>query len=290
MKILVTGASGFLGSALTNSLIEKNEVFVISRASSQRRRLQYILNKITLISYDSYDQIQSIISKIKPDVVIHTACCYGRKSESLKDIFDANYYFGFAILNGLKILNQNTIFINFDTILNPFTNYYSFSKNQFSSLGLFISNDINNKIKFLNIKLQHIYGPDDDTEKFSTYIIQSCYNNIESINLTYGEQKRDFIYVDDVVSAINLILNNLNEFNVNQIELGSGTTISIKDFVLTIHKLTKSRSNLCFGALEYRKDELMYSKANISELSRLGWFPKYNLKDGIINILKNDFV
>jgi CDP-paratose synthetase len=289
MKILVTGASGFLGSALTNSLIDKNEIYVLSRKISNNRRIQSLLNRINLITYDSYDQIESLIVNIKPEVVIHTACCYGRKSESLKDIFDANYYYGFAILNSLINLNQNVTFINFDTILNPLINYYSFSKNQFSNLGLFISNNINNKIKFLNIKLQHIYGPGDDIEKFSSYIIQSCYNNIDAIKLTLGEQKRDFIYIDDVVSAINLILKNISDLNINQIELGSGTTISIKEFVLTIHELTKSKSNLHFGSIEYREDELMYSKANISELLRLGWFPKYSLNDGIINILKKDF-
>jgi nucleoside-diphosphate-sugar epimerase len=290
MKILLTGGSGFLGSALTISLIEKNDVFILSRAISKNRRIQNILNKINLLYFENYDQIESIIKTVKPDIVIHTACSYGRKSESLKEIFDANYFYGLAILNSLKIINQKIHFINFDTILSPLTNYYSFSKNQFSNLGLFISNDSNNKIRFLNIKLQHIYGPDDDLEKFSSYIIQSCYNNVDSINLTLGDQKRDFIYIDDVVSAIHIILKNINDLKTNQIELGSGKTITIKKFVLTIHKLTKSKSNLCFGSLEYRKDELMYSKANISQLSKLGWFPKYSLKDGIKNILKNDFV
>ncbi len=62
------------------------------------------------------------------------------------------------------------------------------------------------RIKVVNLKLEHMYGPKDDDSKFVTWITNQMLNNISSIDLTEGTQKRDFIYIDDVVDAYMLML------------------------------------------------------------------------------------
>ena len=130
-----------------------------------------------------------------------------------------------------------------------------------------------------------MYGPDDDESKFTSYIINSCSKNDAEIKLTLGEQKRDFIYIDDVVFACQLLLSHKQDKEFEEYQLGSGVPVTIREFVETVHKLTKSRSLLRFGALDYRENEVMHSVANVESLTALGWKPRNNLVDGLKKVI-----
>ena len=133
------------------------------------------------------------------------------------------------------------------------------------------------------MRLEHFYGPGDNDSKFTSYVINSCIENIPKLELTLGEQKRDFIYIDDVISAYLILLEKMDTFSdeFNEFDVGSGETISIKDFVKIVHQLTQSQSFLDFGAVPYRKGEVMLSEINIEPLARLGWECKTNLEQGL---------
>ena len=135
-----------------------------------------------------------------------------------------------------------------------------------------------------------MYGEDDDLTKFPTYVINSCARNKLEIKLTKGEQKRDFIYIDDVVEAYSVIFRRLNGFNFgfNELEIGSGHAITIREFVETVKEITKSNTKLKFGALPYRPDELMFSKAKTDFIISLGWSKRYCLREGIIRTVRRD--
>src|SRR5437870_11566277 len=95
-----------------------------------------------------------------------------------------------------------------------------------------------------------MYGPGDDSVKFTNYVIDAWLSNVPTLNLTEGTQERDFIYIDDVVSAYMLLLQRLASMDLSyyDIALGSGETVSIKTLVETIHRLANSKTNLAFGA------------------------------------------
>lgn len=290
MRILITGASGFLGSALANSFLEDDiEIFLLLRSNSNTSRLQGDNDKFKIKRFSTKIDIQNIILETKPNIVIHTACNYGRNSESTLEIFEANYIFGLIILDSFKSLGIKVHFINIGTVLNPDISEYAFSKVQFSNFGKYISTETNLDIRFINILLQHIYGPNDDISKFSTYIINSCYFNVNELNLTAGEQIRDFIFIEDAVSAIKTVINKIDQISFNEIEVGSGEEIKIRDFVKSVQKITGSNIKINFGALQYRKNEVMYSVANIKQLNKLGWIPKYSLAQGIEQTIKIQF-
>lgn len=59
----------------------------------------------------------------------------------------------------------------------------------------------NKQTKMINIKIEHMYGALDDENKFIYWLINKLKQNVEKIDLTSGVQKRDFIYIDDIVSA-----------------------------------------------------------------------------------------
>jgi nucleoside-diphosphate-sugar epimerase len=176
--------------------------------------------------------------------------------------------------------NTDTFF-NTDTVLPPDLNPYSISKKQFLDWGIYLAK--RNIIRFVNIKLEHIFGAGDDESKFVTYLINNCLNNVKELNLTKGEQKRDFIHVDEVVAIYQLLLKKVKEKQdfYQEYSVGSGKAIAIRDLVEMIHRLTQSKTILNFGALPYRDGEVMFSEADTQALRYLGYIVSSDLEKSL---------
>ena len=103
-----------------------------------------------------------------------------------------------------------------------------------------------------------------------------------------GEQKRDFIYIDDAVSVYILLVEKLGQFSERYVEfdVGSGSSIPIRDFVENVHRLTQSDTKLMFGALPYRDGEVMASHANVEPLRKLGWTCQTTLEQGLMRVIE----
>ena len=285
-KILMTGITGYLGSQLAKTLLVKGfDVIALKRKSSSMGRIEPILNEITLYDLEVLDYNEPFQSHPEIDAVIHTATCYGRNNETARQVAEANTIFPLRLLDTAISAGVKT-FINTDTTLDKYLNSYSLSKNQFMEWGKYFS--LQNKIHFINMRLEHFYGPGDNDSKFTSYVINSCIENIPKLELTLGEQKRDFIYIDDVISAYLILLEKMDTFSdeFNEFDVGSGEAISIKDFVKIVHQLTQSQSFLDFGAIPYRKGEVMLSEINIEPLNQLGWECKTKLEQGLELTLK----
>jgi CDP-paratose synthetase len=291
VTLLITGASGFLGSALALHFLEAgHRVALLMRQTSQLVRLRGRESAFSLRRCGTDEEIAEFISRIEPDAVIHTACAYGRHSESQVAINDSNLRFGLVILQALLRTNNPVTFINTGTVLEANLSPYALTKHQFAQWGQFLSSQSSHQLRFVNVLLQHMYGPGDDPSKFATYVINTCQRNEPTLKLTAGEQKRDFIYIDDVVSAYSTLIEKRNELaEIVDIEVGSGSAPTIREFVQTVHKLTSSKTELQIGALPYRPNEPMHLQADISQMNALGWQPKFNLELGLRRTLELEF-
>lgn len=278
--VLVTGATGFLGSYLVHALLDKDYIpVVLKRKSSDMYRIADISNRIRVYDTDDMDEAfseQHIIA------VFHTACCYGRKNESLEQIFQTNLMFSIKLLETAIRFNTDTFF-NTDTLLQKYLNAYSLSKKHFVDC-LKINSD---KIQVINLKLEHMYGKNDSNTKFVSWIIEQLKNNVSEIKLTKGIQKRDFVYVTDVVAAYLILLEKRNDLSsFSEFDVGSGEQVSVHDFVESLYVSYREihqnvSTKLLFGAVPYREGELMEVRENIEPLEKLGWNPSINYKDGI---------
>ena len=284
--ILLTGATGYLGSHLAKALVAQGyKLIILKRKNSSLLQISSIIPMTTLYNIENLDYIIPFTAHGKIDAVIHTATCYGRHGEMPSEVFESNTGFPLKLMDAAKASGVD-IFINSDTILNKYVNLYSLSKSQLVEWGKFFCE--HNKMFFVNMRLEHFYGPRDSDSKFTSYVMNSCLRNVPELKLTFGEQKRDFIYIDDVVSAYLVILKKIKGFPdfFNEFDVGSGAPLSIREFVEKIHKITASQTHLAFGSIPYRTGEVMNSNANVEPLIKLGWFCKTNLDEGLKLVMK----
>lgn len=285
--ILLTGATGFLGSKLLESLLSFNyKVIILKRSKSDLWRIKHLIQDVK--SYDvDIDFQEKAFTEQKIDCVIHTACNYGRNTSLIKEVIDSNLNFGLKILNSCIKYNVKS-FLNSDTLLEKNLNTYTLSKKQFVE-WLKIKTD---KIQVINVRIELMYGSKDDVHKFVPWIISQLNQNVKKIELTSGIQKRDFIYVDDVVSAYITILNKLEDLHkYNEFDVGTGKLVSVRKFLellkdLYISNYGETKTKFAFGELPYRKKEIMTVKVNNQPLIDLGWSPNVDLQQGIRNILE----
>lgn len=277
--ILITGVNGFLGSHLALILQKKYNILGLKRPASHMWRFDNERHHIKFI--DILD-LEQVFEDNNIDYIIHTATNYGRNNNNLSQIIEANILFAIKLLESAKS-HQIKAFINCDTLQNPLSSPYCLSKKHLREyLGYF-----HQMTKIINIQVEHMYGPKDDDKKFICYLIDNIVQN-KNIELTKGEQMRDFIYIDDVASAFGLIVDNIDLLDSNTFELGSGTQIKLRDFIekilMTYNIIMKenpSRTNLLFGKKEYNKYENMNIKANIKALQEMGWIPQTSIDEGI---------
>ncbi len=259
MRVLLTGGSGFLGSALAlHWQMAGHEVALLLRPTSQIQRLNGLASNFDIGRFETDLDIKAFVKRVKPDVVVHTACAYGRRGETPLDLLDVNHRLGLVILQAMSECAQPACFMNTGSALAPEVSPYALSKYQFSEWGRLLATQSADRLKFVNIRLQHMYGPGDDPSKFTTHVLHACQRNEPELRLTAGEQLRDFIYIDDVVAAYDVLLMQHRALEPAQdIEVGSGEAPSLRSFVETVHRLTASHTKLIFGALPYRTNEVM---------------------------------
>jgi len=284
--VLITGATGFLGSHLVKYLLENGyQVVILKRSFSKIDRLISVLDKLICYDLDKCNLSQPFLDIDTIDAVIHTATEYGRQMESASSVANSNTFFPLLLMEE-AVKNDVKLFINTDTYFNkkeiPYRGLanYSLSKKHFLDWGKHFADS--GKICFFNMYLEHIYGTHDSPSKFTTYVIQSCLNNVPYLNLTEGRQTRDYVYIDDVVSAYYRVLNNSSEeVKFQEYEVGTGMLTSVREFAENVHFFTNSSTILKFGAMPYQNYEIMESKANNSSLLELGWKAKISLKEGL---------
>ncbi len=265
MKIAVVGASGNLGSEIISkfNLIKNCEVFPVSASN-----------------FDDKSFIENNF-----DAIVYSATSYGRNGEKFSEMMSANLVTPLKIL---ELTKKNQVFINIDTALEENVSDYAFSKGSFRRACQFlVEQGVKNKI--INLRLQSFYGLKPNKSDLLYSLTNQFLKNVDSIELTAGKQKKDFIFIEDVVSAIVLVFEKLNEFpnGFHELEIGSGQSMPLRDIILMIKDLTKSSSLLNFGAIPLRRSEPMNLCADITKMKKLGWNPKTSLKEGIFKIIKS---
>lgn len=286
--VLLTGATGFLGSHLLGMLLEEGySVLIIKRSTSDTWRINHLLNQVKAYDADT-TPLETVFDNQKIDFVVHTACSYGRNSQLKHKVVETNILFGLHLLD-LAVANGIRAFLNTDTFFNnggPSRQYlssYTLSKKQFLEWLVQSSSSV----QTVNMKLQHLYGPKDGESKFIPWVITQFRKQVARISFTEGRQLRDFTYVDDVARAYLTVLDSIETLPLySEFVVGTGSRTSVRDLVEIMRDRYVEQQGtkvgvLGFGDLPYQDGEIMNVETDNAALLRLGWSPEVTLCDGI---------
>ena len=170
--ILISGATGFLGSYLTHAFVARgDEVTILKRNTSNTERIADILSAVRSVNTD-VDPVELAFENYSAyDVVINTVGIYGRRGESAAAILQSNLCFAVELLQLSSKYNAKK-FINTNTSADSMLNDYALAKRQFSDWGRLYTRQ--SDMAIYDILLEHMYGPGDDTKKFIEFIIEKC--------------------------------------------------------------------------------------------------------------------
>ncbi len=254
MKVLFLGGTSYLGKEIIKRL---------------KARGGY---EITIIHRDS-----SLAGIGPQDIVFNLVVDYGKNNKPLGEVLAANVDYP---TEKIKQIQCKTV-INFSTALEKEVSHYAYSKKILEEKLFELDQQV------LNLRLQHFYGPGTPEHNFVTYLVTKMLKG-EVLSLTDCQQKRDFIYLDDLLDAVLLIIEKRDQLGLKEtIEIGSGVALKLQDFVEEIKHLTQSQSQLLYGAVARRLNEPAELKADISKLESLGWGPKFSILQGLIETINH---
>ena len=295
-KILITGATGFIGSNLTRKLIELNyETNVFIRRSSNLWRISDLKEKIKIYEVDitNASQIKISLAKIKPDVILHLASAglYGGVSSPPKILITTNII-GTANLIEAARNTRVKLFINTGSSAeygpknspmkesdstNPNT-FYSFTKLASTLYSQMATGSFN--LPILTLRIFSPFGPYDDPSRLITYVSTRAIKN-DPLFLSEPTSARDYIYISDVVDAYIKAI--MSKSAIGQIiNIGSGHQTTVSRISKEILKITKSRSKIYWKSQPKRLQDSPVWQADIKKaIKLLKWQPRTKIYEGL---------
>lgn len=294
MKVFITGASGFVGSFFLRNLFSSGdyECSILLRNPKDAWRIQNILPKAHVIigDLDHLDTIEPELIDFYPDSFVHLAWNGVLGSERNEPSQWRNVISTMKLIELAKKLNvKNFIGLGSQAeygpcenkidelcLANP-TTMYGVSKLATQQLSKKLCLEFD--IRYVWLRLFSSFGPADNSEWLIPYLTKSLIAK-ESPRLTAAEQLWDYIYVEDVASAIRAVLESKDAEGI--FNLGSGEAYKLRTIIEKIRNLVSPDFPLKFGEIKYRDDQVMHLEADISKLKSVtGWTPKVSIDLGL---------
>jgi len=304
-KILITGATGFVGANLLRKLIDsKNDIHVIIRSTSNLWRINDIIDKVNAHVCDltNRESVEKLVLKIKPQIIFHLAVYggYQFQEESLK-IIDTNLIGIINLLNACCKIGFEC-FINTGSsseyglknkpmsendLLEPI-NDYGIAKAAATLYCQAIGRREN--LPIFTLRLFSPYGYYEGPTRLIPYLIISCLKNKE-LKIFTPDAVRDFIFIEDLIKAYFMIVENKEGALPGDIfNIGSGEQYTVKEIFEIIKKLTKYTKKPKWGKMENDNREIKNLKMWIANISKskifLNWSPEYSIENGLEETIK----
>jgi len=302
---LITGGLGFIGSAISNRLLDQGfKVSVFDDLSrGKKKRIIVKNNKLNIISGDIRDFKKVKESLKNVDAVIHLAYINGTKFFYTKptDILEIAVKGIINIIDACKTKKIKELYLasssevyqtpqkiptdekeslKIPDIYNP---RYSYGGGKIITelMGIHYGKKFFNKL--IIFRPHNVYGPDMGNEHVVPEFIKrfkNLKNRFFKIQGT-GNEIRSFIYIDDFVNAFDLILKKGKHLQIYNI--GTSEKISIKGLVKLMADLLGKKIIIKKSSL--RKGGTKKRLPNIAKIKKLGFIKKFNLKQGLMKTL-----
>lgn len=277
-RILVTGANGFIGSRLTEKLVDLGaEVIKLDRSL------------LTLP-----EALKKVLDECRPNAIYHLAAFgnhYNQKDS--RDIFNANLFGTFNLLEAARGRDLN-YFVNTgssseygmkdspmkEEMLPETTTLYGATKVGTTFLAKAYAAEY--ELPIVTVRPFSVYGPEEAEHRFIPTVIRCCLKG-ETLKLAPGVH--DWIYVDDFINGMLAVTENIEQLRGDVVNIGSGIQQSnheIVDLIEDLCGITISKEEV---DTVRNFDTTSCWVADNSKLKSFGWKPETGIKKGIQQVI-----
>ncbi len=283
MKVFLIGSNGFLGGYLY-SHYQSLGYEVIKFSYRPDLKIQWI------------SQIETIFENNNFDLIINAGACQegGDDCDALKRIIDSNILFPASLASIVLKYNPLACLINFGSSWQidgegnsfPF-NAYAASK---SAIEPFYDHFSLSGLRVATLRLYDTYGPNDNRNKIINLIADALIENRE-LKISPGMQMLDFVYIDDVISAVDSVSRQLGLFTCGthlKYSIRSHSPVTILDTLNIMRSIVgdDKKDRVEVGGKSYRSRE-RFKLYQFSLPAPPGWKPKISLVEGLTKIIRD---
>jgi nucleoside-diphosphate-sugar epimerase len=305
-RVLVTGASGFIGRSVCQRLVRAGaEVWVTGHS---RERLAALIGNLgqgaapVLTDLSKPGALAATYREVRPDVTFNLAG-YGvaptEREAGLSERINARVPGELALLaaeydhgewSGQTMVHVGSGFeygsvagtIDENTSANP--------SSQYARTKLMGTEQVQRVreqgARVITARVFTVYGPGEHTHRLLPSLLRTVQSN-GCMELTAGEQERDFTFVGDVADGLLRLAATANVPPI--VNLATGRLTTVRSFAETVINVAGGESrHVRFGALPYRPDEVWQGSVSVALLNRvLGWIPSIDVRSGVVATCKS---
>ena len=303
MKILITGIAGFIGYHLAKTLNADghevigldnfNDYYDVTLKNTRAELLKRLGVKTYRVNLQNIVDTQWVMKQHNYDCVIHLAASVGVRHsyDNAKEYILNNIIGTQNLIDVCKLYNiNNVVYASTSCVMagNPLPwvedvptshqlNPYGYTKR--TNECQFMTSQINRTIGLRFFTVYGPYGrPDMALFQFAKAAVKD--QTIDVFN--YGDMKRDFTYIDDIIAGIKIILNRVVESDDRQHEIfniGRGEQVNLMDFISEIEKNFGRTIKKNF--LPKHPADTLETWSNTDKLQALGWKPSVSIPEGV---------
>lgn len=284
MKVVVTGASGFVGRHLTRALVARgDEVHAVLRVGSTRPVPELPVAQLHRLD-DPRGQISSVIDAVRPELAFHLATHFAARhvpGETLA-MLDSNVVFGTMLaqacaLRGVRLVHTTSAWQHLGGAeYNP-VSLYAATKQALVDIVEYFR--VVERLDAREVCLFDTYGPDDDRGKLVGFLMAARREG-RTVEMSSGKQLVDLVHIDDVVAAL-LVAAGAGNFG-RRLVVRSGQPVSVRVVVDLLNEVSGGALSVRWGARPDRGREMVDDWPVAGESH--GWAPAIPLRDGLARL------
>jgi nucleoside-diphosphate-sugar epimerase len=283
-RALVTGATGFVGSWLSSELVERGwAVTALVRAASESRgRHPGLGDGVRWQTFESHDQVSSLVTQVQPDYVFHLAADQGRGTglTGVAQAIDANVMLGLRLLEAVEatpaiVINAMSYFQFLDGL--PVTrSLYTATKQAFFDLAEYYR--VCQDVDVRHVVLFDNYGPHDTRPKLINDLLRNATANLPT---TIGprEQRLNLLHVADVARGLISATENANP---HLMTVRADHVITTGEVIDTLERVRGSRFTI---DIDHERPTVALADRAGDWPTPHGWSPQVPLEEGLAQLV-----
>lgn len=295
MKVLLTGATGFVGSHLARYLVDRGDtVDALVVPEADRSALSALGGAVRIHTLDrSYAQLEAIARGSRADVAIHLAAVFlaEHRPEDVGLLVESNLLFGTLLAEALtragilRLVNTGTSWQHYEDASYRPVCLYAATKQAFEDLLAYYRDAAG--LRVITLKLFETYGPGDARPKLVPLLQRLARGGEAGTAFSLGDQLLDMVHVRDVASAFRLAAERTADLPPGAAEefaVSSGDPIPLREVVARFERILGRPLGIRWGGRPHRAREVMRPWSGGRRLP--GWAPTVPLDDGFRELLR----